>query len=202
MSIPQNFKNTDHSVEKIIFGAIIGLSLCIALFFLADNLLHKFPDIKKLFVDNATGFRWFLFSSIGVFALSNALYFVTLDFWEAETKYSIKVSIISVVLWIIIWLSWSIFCAWLTLTHNPLTASVKFTIAGLVTIPGLTAYLVSRSLRKQILKQNAEDKESMGADYSSSEPSIILIERKYFSGYYGLLCLPVYLVLLLVGQLF
>lgn len=201
MSIFQNFKNTDHSVEKIIFSSIIGLSLSLALFFLADNLLHKFPDVKKLFVDNTTGFRWFQFSSIGVFALSNVLYFATLDFWEAETKYSIKVSLISVVLWIIIWLSWSIFCAWLTLTHNPLTASVKFTIVGLVTIPGLTAYLLSKRIRKQILKQEAEDKRSMGADYSSSEPYYILIDRKHFSGYYGLVCLPVYLVSLLIGQL-
>jgi magnesium-transporting ATPase (P-type) len=202
MSILKNFKDTDHTFEKNFFKAIFGIALCIAFFFLIDKTFDKIPDLKRLFIDNGKFFRWFLFSSIGVLIFTYTKYIGTLDFWEAETKATIKVSIISVVLWTIIWVSWSIFCAWLTLTFNPLTQLVKFTIIGLVVVPGLTGFLFSRNIRRQQLKQEEDDKKSMGTDYFNSEPYTICIDRKYYSGYYGLLCLPMYLVSLLVGQFF
>ncbi|MFN4008176.1 MAG: hypothetical protein ACK4HE_11760 [Chitinophagaceae bacterium] len=202
MSILQNFKDTDHTFEKNFFKAIFGIALCIAFFFFIGKTFDKIPDVKKLFVDNGKLFRWFLFSSIGIYIISYITYIGTLDFWEAETKATKKVSVISVVLWTIIWISWSIFCAWLTLTFNPMTLLVRMVIIGLVVIPGLTAFLFSRNIRRQQLRQEEEDKKSMGADYFNSEPYTICVDKKYYSGYYGLLCFPVYLVALLVGQFF
>lgn len=200
MSVFQNFKNADHTFEKNFFKAIFGIALCIALFFFIDKTFDKVPDVKKLFVDNGRFFRWFLFSSIGVFIFSYTTYVGTLDLWEAETKASITASIISVVLWTMIWISWSIFCGWLTLSFYPKTQLVKFTIIGLVIIPGLTGFLFSRNIRRQQLRQEEEDKKFIGADYFNSELYTICRDKKYYSGYYGLLCLPVYSVTLLVGQ--
>jgi magnesium-transporting ATPase (P-type) len=202
MSILQNFKDTDHTFEKNFFKAIFGIAICIAFFFFIDKSFDKIPDVKKLFVDNGKLFRWFLFSSIGVYIISYITYIGTLDFWEAETQATIKASVISVVLWTIIWISWSVFCAWLTLTFNPMTLLVRMIIIGLVVIPGLTAFLFSRNIRRQQLRQEEEDKKSMGADCFNSELYTICIDKKYYSGYYGLLCLPVFLVALLVGQFF
>jgi magnesium-transporting ATPase (P-type) len=202
MSILQNFKDTDHTFEKKFFGAILCIALCVAIFFLIDKTFDKIPEVKRLFIDNGKFFRWFLFASIGVLIFTYTTYIGTLDFWEAETKATIKVSVISVVLWTIIWILWSIFCAWLTLTFNPLTQLVKLTIILLVIIPGLTGFLFSNNIRRQQLKQEEKDKKTMGADYFNSEPYTICIDRKYYSGYYGLLCLPLYLVSLLVGQVF
>jgi len=202
MSILQNFKDADHTFEKKFFGAILTMALLVAIFFFIDRTFDKIPDVKHLFINNAIFFRWFIFSAAGVLILSYMTYMGTLDFWEAETKATVRVSIISVVLWAIIWVSWGIFCAWLTLTFNPLTQLVKLTIFMLITIPALTAFLISINIRHQQLKEEETDKHSKGADYSNSDPYIICIDRKYYSGYYGLLCFPVYIVSLLVGQFF
>src|SRR4051812_15347724 len=96
MSILQNFKDTDHAFEKKFFGTILTLALCVAFFFFVDKAFDKIPDVKRLFVDNGKIFRWFIFSSIGVFIFSYFTYLRTLDFWEAETKSSITASIIIV----------------------------------------------------------------------------------------------------------
>lgn len=200
MSILQNFKDTDHSFEKKFFFVILCMAFSIGLFFLIDMIFDKIPDVKNMFLSNIKIFRCFFFSSIGGLVFSYLTYISTLDFWEAETEATVKSSIISVVIWIIIWISWSIFCAWLTLTFNPMTRLVKLTIIGLVIIPGLTGFLFSRNIRQQQLREQEEHMKSISAGNFNSEPYIICIDRKYYSGYYGLLCLPVYLVSLLIAQ--
>lgn len=202
MSIWKNFKDADHSVEKNIFGAILSIALVVCLFFLIDKGSEKVPDIRRLFVDNGKYFRWFIFSAAGLFIFSYMTYIGSLDFWEAETKSTIKVATVSAFLWALFWIFWGIYCAWLTHTFDIQTTLVKLTLVVLVTLPGLIAFVFSRNIRKQQLKEEEDDKTTMGRDYYNSEPYILCVDRKYYSGYYGLLCLPVYLICLLIGNVF
>ena len=97
-----------------------------------------------------------------------------------------------------VWVSWSIFCAWLTYNNLPMTKLVLFTIIFLVTVPGLIAFIFSRSIRNSQIREEQIDREKAGENY---EPYTVCLDRKYYSGYYGLVCLPVYLIALFVGQL-
>lgn len=201
MSILKNFKADDPKYEKRILAIILGVPLTVCLMYLIHKGLERIPDFTHLFIDNAKYFGWFLLSSFGVLLLSALAYGKSLDIDEFETKATVIVSVISVILWTIIWISWGIFCAWLTFNFSPLTLLVKFTIIGLVTIPGVTAFLISRNDRLSEIKQDEASKIYRGKDNFRSDFQMVCIERKYFSGYYGLLCLPVYLISLLVGHL-
>src|SRR5689334_20035687 len=99
MPIWQNFKDSDHTVEKNIFRGILSIALCVCLFFLIDKASENVPVIV-------------------------------------------------------------------------------LTIIVLVTVPGLIAFLVSRHIRKQQIKQEEDDKIAMGEDYYSSGPNTYCIDRK------------------------
>ena len=198
MSIWQNFKETDHSFEKKFFGAILLMALAITFFYFMDKAFDLLPDVKKLFTDNGKYFIAFLILAVVTYLATFVFYGKTLDFFEAETSATKRAVLLSVILWTIIWLSWSIYCAWLTLNFRPQTLSVKITIWLLLLVPSLTAFLISHNLRRQDIKQE-NDSKIVSSD-NSFEPYTIFIDKKYYSGYYSLLCLPVYLIALLVGQ--
>jgi hypothetical protein len=198
MSIWQNFKETDHSFEKKFFGAIFLMALCIAGLVLIGNLFDQIPDVKKLFVSNRKGLIAFLVLFIIVFFGTFWPYARTLDFIEAETKETIKVVKINVVAWIVFWAAWSIYWALITVNVTPMTLHIKLIIVLLVTAPGLISFFISRSVRLQAIKDEEDDKRKMGDKY---EPYTLCLDRKYYSGYYALFCLPVYLLAVLVGYL-
>ena len=199
MSIWQNFKETDHAFEKRFIGAILLMALAIASFFLIEEIFGLMPDVRKLFVDNSTYFIGFLIAAI-VTCLTTFLFYVkTLDFFEAETSGTKKAVIFSVIVWITFWVSWSIYCACLTLNFQPQTFSVKVTIWILVLGPGLLAFFISRNIRRQDIFQENNIKSAKNNN-SYSVPNTIFMEKKYYSGYYSLLCVPVYLIALLIAH--
>lgn len=57
----------------------------------------------------------------------------------------------------------------------------------------------SKDLRSQLIKDAEEDKKL--AESNNYEPYVLCLDKKYYSGYYGLICLPVYLVSLLIGYI-
>lgn len=201
MSIWQNFKATDHSFEKKFFKAIIFFVVALITFFLLAKILDSNPGIKTLFVQNSQLLKIFFFTALGLSVFSFTAYFGSLNFWEEESEYSLSASLLSSLFWAIFWICWGICCAWLTINFDPLTISVKVTIAGLVLIPSCTAFYISYSVRKEMLREEQEEKSSLNQT-ESSELTIIATSRKYFSGYFGLVCLPVYLVSLAILQFF
>lgn len=199
MSIWQNFKATDHSFEKKFFKAIIFFVVALITFFLLSKILDSNTEVKTLFVQNSRLLKIFFFTAIGLSVFSFTAYFGSLNFWEEETEYSLSASLLSSFFWAIFWICWGIYCAWLTINFDPLTTAVKLTITGLVIIPSSTVYFISHSLRKEILRQEEEEKSSLNQT-ENSEFTINATSRKYFSGYFGLLCLPVYLISLAIFQ--
>jgi hypothetical protein len=200
MSIWQNFKETDHSFEKKFFRAIVMMGATVALLFFADRALNKVPHVRKLFTDHGNSFIFFSLALVVIFFISFIAYTKTLDFVEAETKVTITISVISVIVWSVFWTAWSIYCAWLTLNFRPMSLSVILAILILVTVPGLIAFFFSKDIRRQQIKEEEDDKKSTGDN--NFEPYTLCLDKKYYSGYYGLICLPVYLVSLLAGYIY
>jgi hypothetical protein len=194
MSIWQNFKDTDHEFEKKFFGVLALLTVSIIFFYFTGKLFDKLSDIKHLFVDNSNYFYGFIILLMFVSLLTLGIYSKTLGVYEAETKDTPKAAIKNAIIWTIFWISWSIFCAWLTKTNSSTTKLVLLTILFLVTVPGLISFVISRSIRNSQIRQEQNDKQKEGENY---EPYTICLDRKYYSGYYGLVCLPVYLVALI-----
>lgn len=201
MSIWQNFKETDHTFEKkffkVIFFAAITISVCV----LTSKVTYKIPEVESFFKDNHLLLKVFLFTGIGLCIFSFTAYFGSLDFWEEESEISLSASLVSSLLWSIFWVSWGIYCAWLTTNFVPVTTAIKITIACLVIIPGMTAYFISKSLRKEMLQQELEKRSSLNQDENSAL-DLLATERKYFSGYFGLLCLLAYIISLLIIRFF
>jgi hypothetical protein len=201
MSVWQNFKDADHSFEKKFFGVIISMALMIFVFFLLDKAFDNIPYVKRLFLNNGKLFLYFIGGLFLVTTVTSSLYYRTLDFFEAETQATIKASIINVIIWTFFWIVWSIFCAWLTFNNKPLTILVESIIIGLVFVPGFIAFIISRNIRRQQINDVEKDKLALGNNYYKSEPNTVCLDRKYYSGYYGLICLPVYFVSLIIGYI-
>lgn len=201
MSIWQNFKDTDHSFEKKFFGVIFSMVVIICFFLLVDKILNTFPSVKRLFINNSEIFLFFIFGLFVVFTVTASLYYRSLDFFEAETNETIKALIINVMIWSIFWLAWSIFCAWLTLNNAPLSTSVQFVIILLVFVPGFIAFIISTYSRRQDIRDEEKSKLAMGDNYYKSDPYTLCLSRKYYSGYYGLICLPVYFISIIIGYM-
>jgi hypothetical protein len=201
MSVWQNFKDTDHIFEKKFFGIIILMAIGICIFYLIDKAFGNIPDAKRLLFNNGKLFLYFIIGLIVITIITTFIYFRTLDFDDSETTTTKKALIISVVIWTFYWATWSIFCAWLTLTNKPLTPLAQSIIVGLVSIPGLIAFIISRLIRRDQIKNEEESKLALGDNYSNADPDTCYLDKRYYSGYYGLICLPVYLASLLVGQI-
>jgi hypothetical protein len=199
MSVWQNFKETDHSFEKKFFGVIFLVAASMGFFLFADKALKAVPDVRKLFVDNSSSFIFFSLALVVIFFISFIAYTKTLDFVEAETKVTITISVISVIIWSVFWTAWSIYCASLTLNFRPMSLSVILVILILVAVPGLLAFFFSKDLRRQQINEEEDDKKLAGDN--NFDPYTLCLDKKYYSGYYGLICLPVYLVSLLVGYI-
>lgn len=198
MSVWQNFKDTDHEFEKKFLGGLLLLTIAIPFFYFMGKLFDKLRDIEHLFDENSSYFYGFTIALIFVLLLTLRIYSQTLGVYEAETNETPKAAIKNAIIWTFFWVSWSIFCAWLTYTNSPMTKLVLFTIIFLVTVPGLIAFIFSRSIRNSQIREEQIDREKAGENY---EPYTVCLDRKYYSGYYGLVCLPVYLIALFVGQL-
>jgi hypothetical protein len=198
MSVWQNFKDTDHEFEKKFFGVIALLGLSITICYLTEKLFDKLSDIKHLLVDNSSYFLIFVIALIFVLLLSFGFYGRTLGLFEEETKDTPKAAIKNAIIWTSFWACWSVFCAWLTNTYSPMTKLVLFTILFLVTVPGFISFFISRNIRNSQIRQEKIDRQKVGENY---EPYTICLDKKYYSGYYGLICLPVYILSLIIGQL-
>lgn len=199
MSIWQNFKATDHTFEKKFFKTIILFAFAIIIFLVLAKLLDRNPEVKTLFLNNSRLLKIFIFTGLGLSAFSFTAYHGSLNSWEEETDESLSASLLSSLFWAIFWICWGVYCAWLTINVDPLTTAVKLAIAGLVIIPGVTAFVFSRSLRKEMLQQEQEDKFNLNQNKNIA-PDRRATDRKYFSGYFGLLCFPVYIVSLIIYQ--
>ncbi len=184
-------------------GKFVGITALVCLilpaFYIVDKSLDSLVDVKHLFSDNSNCFITFLIAYFFILITTLHIYSKTLGTYEAETSDTPKAAMKNISIWIFFWIAWSVFCSYLTITQRPWTTLVFITILVLTILPGFISFLLSTYIRTKNIKSENLDRQRMGDEY---EPYTICLDKKYYSGYYGLICLPVYLISLLVGQIF
>ncbi len=201
MTLWQKVRRSQYEFEIKFFGSIILLAVGAFLFYLINKLFDKIPDVESFFNNNAHYLFFFVCAFLAVCLISYIVYKRTLDFVDAETKISIKAINFLIFLWVVFWLAWSIFCAWLTFKQAPSTMLVKIIIVTLAVVPGLTSFVLSNKFRQQDILFEEESKKRMGDNYYKTEVYTIYLDKKYYVGFYGLLCLPVYLITIFIEHL-
>jgi hypothetical protein len=186
--------------DIVLFILLIGFSALV--FFAVDILFDRYPLIELLFRYNKYFFVLFAYVFVFIIIVTNLLHIKSLDVFESETKSSITVSIFNVIVWMFFWMVWSIFCALLSLSFKPQSIEVKLTILTLLIVPSLSSFFISYNLRNEILKEEGIKNHIDIQKYLKSEPYYYRLERKYYSGYYALICIPVYLLTLAIGKFF
>jgi hypothetical protein len=78
-----------------------------------------------------------------------------------------------------------------------MTKLLSLTILFLVVVPGFISFIISSKVRKTQIREEQKDRLLNKENY---QPYTICLDKKYYSGYYGLVCLPVYLIAVLIGQ--
>jgi hypothetical protein len=128
-------------------------------------------------------------------------YFKTLGNFEEETEESGIASKQNGKVWSVFWLAWSLYCSIITIKNNSIDWEILLISSILSIAPGFLAFLFARRIRNIQLKENLKDKERLGEKYVDSEPYYIYTEWKYFSGYYGLICIPIFIIITTLGIL-
>jgi hypothetical protein len=189
MSIWQNLKDTDHHFEKKFFGYLFLIAIAVGAFYLLDIALRKIPDFKYLLIDFMFPISIYLIVFIAIAFITEVAYQRTLDIFDEETEKSIHPIRIRVILMTVFWFCWSFLMVDKTLNDQSQKVLVRITILIFTIAPGFIAYLVSRKDRKNDLIENKKEE-------ANQSKSMIYLHKKYYSGYYGLLCLPFYLIIL------
>ncbi|WP_153796161.1 hypothetical protein [Foetidibacter luteolus] len=196
----KKINKSEYEFEIKFFGTIALGIVGVALFCLIDAGLNVRPDLKLLFLSNFDSIKVFFYFLMGVAFVTELIYAKSLKVYNEETKKSLYPILLRITVFIIYWCAWSSFCAWLTLTYKPLTALVLIAILLMMILPGLLCCIFSHQLRKDDLKSEEEEKASALPEIST--PSVLYLSKRYYSGYYGLICLPVYLIILAIRHIF
>lgn len=191
MGIWQNFKEADHDFEKKFLGVLVILLVFLGCFYVIDNFFQAIPNTKLLIVKNASVFGYFTIAFVVVAIITAKIYYRTLDFLETETTATKRACTINACIWAIYWAAWSVYCGWLQSSYALVLNDVTITLFLLAILPGFLMFLFARNVRKDAIAQETKNKTLSTSNY---EPYTICLERRYYSGYYGLLCLPVYLI--------
>jgi len=156
-------------------------------------------DVATFFKFHSVSLLFFLAFFVLLSIISASNYLKTLDFWEAETLSSIKAIRINRLLWGSFWLTWSIYCSWLYFYHKPMTNGLFLLITAFAIVPGLLTFYMAWQVRKEEAIQNEEGKYLNGELNENWEPYTISTAWKHYSGTYGLLCIPIYIITLIFG---
>ena len=197
MSIIENFNANDHSAEKRIIGVILLIALSVVTLFLFAELSKGIPDNISQFINKYSGGFFKFFSLlISILGISVAISFA-LDDEESEIQKLVEKGFI--IAWILLFIGWSVYYTWVTYDFKTLSTSIIILILALVIVPGFVMFLISRNIRKKDIRTYERE-----VEFITQNPKYELTENddlhwKYYPGYYGLICFPVYLVTLLIG---
>jgi len=191
MGIWQNFKEADHDFEKKFLGVLVLLPVLLGCFYVIDQFFQAIPNTKVLLNNNASSFGYFIIAFIVIAIITAKIYYRTLDFLETETITTKRACTINACIWTIYWTVWSVYCGLIQRRYPLVVNDVTITLFLLAILPGFLMFLFARNVRKDAIAQETKNKTLSTSDY---EPYTICLERRYYSGYYGLLCLPIYII--------
>jgi hypothetical protein len=171
----------------IIAGSIITFALL--LFFDKDHF------IGYLLTENKSAFQLFLIVFAVLLCITGILFQRTLDFVDCETRATVKVAIINIVIWCVFWVCWSVYNV-KVLFHHQVNGKVFVFSFVLTTLPGIMFFIFGLVTRKEDLASRTM--KHVGA--TSAEIAVYekLLQPGYYLGFYGILTVPLYWIAFLI----
>ena len=170
----------NYSIRGIIIILFFSIFILFAYIIFTSNF-----NIKQFIIQSKT--HWIYAGIVFcVIALSSIkLYQQSLDDFDQETSKTDRISLINVVVWLSLWISWGILNGLLYNEYDP-KSSFLFLFSVLVTIiPAIGVFLFTYSVRKNHKKDALTD--------SSTHLRSVLL----YSGLYSIFSLPSYCITLL-----
>jgi len=130
------------------------------------------------------------------FFSTSAIEAKTLGDFEEETEATVGAKKRNIKIWVLFWTAWTFYFSISALLTKSLAHMDHFFLMALSTTPGVFGAVVSEYMRGVMIKQEEGAKEEQGSDYT---PYYLTTDRIYLSGYYGFLCLPLYIVIIVIG---
>lgn len=161
--------------------------------------IYRIESIKLFINSNAIGLIGFLIAFVIVGFQTFINYSKTLGDYEEETPQSEFARKRNVGIWTVFWSLWSSYCAAITL----LSFSWEILILGsvLAIVPGFIAFVSARQIRLKDINSVNEQKSLLSQRKFADDSYIMLLDKKYYSGYKGLICIPIFMGLILIGLL-
>lgn len=183
------------SLKEIVYIVIISLVILTGLVF-----FHGDPFVGMLMTANENVFGAFGIAFLALSFITSLIYYKTLsdDYDEAPTAVTVKVIMVSIIIWCIFWGGWSVFNV-IALFHHPIYLKVLLYSILLTNIPGIGSFLFALFLRK-------EEQESLSEKIAGATPEDAaflekLLQLRYYITAYGIITVPVYLVAFVTGYL-
>jgi hypothetical protein len=173
---------------------IVFIILGVVLLFLCDYFLNRSPSTRLFleFISRKTRLLQWIFEALAF--LTSLNYQKSLEAFDDITEKTIKASILNVIAWSVFWIYWSIFNA---IAYNSyyLQSTAVFVLSfSVAVVPGILVLVftlfVRRSELRDFKKFNVVTKDEKGF-YVGKYKSLGLV---YYSGLYGILSMPVYLI--------
>jgi hypothetical protein len=185
-------------IKKIIYDWILPI-LSAALFLYLCITLPKSKLLWLFLITHSFGLITFflVFCIICVGSMLN--YYKTLGFFEEETTKSGVALKQNVRIWAIFWSLWSLYCSIITIAFNKTDWKIVVSAGLLAIVPGFIAFLVSHDTRLAQIKEDKDERKRLGEKYSEEKPYTLFTEKKYHSGYYGLICIPIFIWVTIIG---
>lgn len=175
----------------------IVLIVCLSLIGVAIlSVIKNDATLYDFIAINATYLITFLIIFALVVFITAMVYQRSLDDTDVETVATVRASIINIVLWCCFWISWCIFNV-VAILRNPLDIKLIVFSFLLTNLPAIFLFLFTLSMRKDQIKSrpHLQNKKGLFTTFAGDDKSL---SAKYYSGFYGLLTIPLYLLVMAV----
>jgi len=173
--------------------AMLGL-ICLILF----NLISKKSSVSSFIQYHWIGIAVAAICLVITFFSTSENEGKTFGDFDEETETTLEAKKKNIKIWALFWTIWTLYFSLSALFTNSFTIRDHFFIMALATSPGVIGAVVSEYMRASIIKDEERQKRSEGADY---KPYYLTTKRRYLPGYYGLICLPIYVITIAIGLL-
>jgi len=176
-------------IKNLVFYFFIALFFGLIFYFIqTDSELSAF--LKR----NSSSYFWFFIFFCTLLLVTGLIYYKSLDDYDQETRKTVNASKINIAIWAVYWICWSIYNA-ILLLNQP--SAKTFVFSFLVTnVPGIVLYMITFSFRNEQISERThlKGKGSITIFEGDDKPYSFV----YYSGFYGILCIPLYTITLLI----
>lgn len=175
----------------------ILLIVCLSPVLVAILLYSKYDATINNFIATNSTYLIIFIIIFGLVALIAAkIYQRSLDETDDETEATASASVINIILWCCFWISWCVFNV-VILLRNPVDLKLIIFSFLITNLPGILIFFITLSMRRDQIKdrEHLQDRKGFFTTFTGDDRSLSF---QYYSGFYGLVTIPLYLLALAV----